>query len=217
MEAHHTTGSRRKGRSKMSVSWEPLTVLSAQRNRATDCCRWYAAVLPHTALFHIFPPLLSSRIFLSAQKRKIWVSFTKRARGPTFIVMPQAFFNRKLSTVYKGLNLQTLCIFQGTWRSGQAPAEFEAGPAVQRQRRSHQRKARKITFPTYYSTGYKRSARWEEISHSALGKVQGKKKWIALWTAVENERRFRVASTRKTHAILEVKCDRRLYRHWRSD
>lgn len=146
MDAHHTTSGRRKGRSKTSVSRATYSSISSEENRETDCCCWYAAVLPHTALFHIFPPLLLPRIFLSAQKRKIWMSFTKRGRGPTSIVMPQAFIKRKLSAVYRALNLQTLCIFQGTWRSGQAPAEFEAGPAIQSQRKSHQRKARKWCF-----------------------------------------------------------------------
>lgn len=79
-------------------------------------------------------------------------------------------------------------------------------------------KGRKIMLPIHYSMGYKRQARWEEILHSSPRKrCKGKQNPIDIGIAVENERRFRTASIRKMHVILEPKCHRRLQSCWRHD
>lgn len=74
MVQHHTTRSR-SGESNMSVSWETHTIVSAQTKPQQDYFCWYAVgyivALVHSTLLHIFPPFLSHRIFLSAQKENL--------------------------------------------------------------------------------------------------------------------------------------------------
>lgn len=74
---------------------------------------------------------------------------------PYFCLLPQDFLKKRLSTTYEGFNLQTLCIFQVSWRSGQAPAELETGPTTQSQKKSHQGKARKYCFSSLILRGIK--------------------------------------------------------------
>lgn len=89
MAEHHTTRSRRKEQD-VCLLGATYSFISSDETTATDFfCWYYAVVLVHSALCQIFPPLVSPRIFLSAQTRKIWMSFIKRCRGPT---CPRLFF-----------------------------------------------------------------------------------------------------------------------------
>lgn len=58
--------------------------VSSDEMRPAGSCWYHTAVFLHTALFHTFPPSVLPRMFLSVQKRIIWMSFT-RVRSPAFV------------------------------------------------------------------------------------------------------------------------------------
>lgn len=87
MVQHHITR-RRKGESKTSVSGEPHTIVSAQTKPQQQITFvGYTVALVHSTLFYTFPPFLSPRIFLSAQKENS-DEFQKEGRVPTPTLMP---------------------------------------------------------------------------------------------------------------------------------
>lgn len=225
MVQHHTTRSRR-GESKMSVSWEPHTVVSAQTKPQQDDFCWYAVgytvALIHSTLFTYLPSLFISQNFPISTKGKFgWVS----QRGQRSYIYSNAldffFFKRKKAHYNlircKFTNPAHIVCYLEEWTG--TSGFWGQASYIQPDDVSSEKKGKKM-LPTHYSLGYKRwwekFYRWERFDIQVPGKVQGKVKPNWYWNSIENER-FRVAPIRKVHVILDPKCHRRLQSFWRDD
>lgn len=150
--------------------------------------------LVHSTLFHTFPPFLSPRIFLSAQKENM-DEFHKEGRVPMPTVMPMAFsffffFPRERAhynpEMCKFTNPPHIVCYLEQWTGtsgfwGQAsytwPDDVSSG-----------KEGEKIMPPIYYLMGYKRwwerFYRWEEIlTFKPQERCKGKKNPIDIGTA----------------------------------